>query len=69
MTKVQNPKQYNFEDRTLAFAKKVRTFVKKLSKTIANIEDGKQANSFEHWIWDFEVVSSFDIRYSYLFLE
>jgi len=40
MTK--NPKQYDLEDRTLAFAKKVRAFVKKLWRTIANIEDGKQ---------------------------
>ena len=42
MTKIQNSKQYDLEDRTLAFAKKVRTFVNKLPKTIANIEDGKQ---------------------------
>jgi hypothetical protein len=38
----KNPKQYDLEDRTLAFAKKVRAFVKKLRRTIANIEDGKQ---------------------------
>ena len=42
MTKKQNPKQYDLEDRTFEFAKKVRIFVKKLRKTIANIEDGKQ---------------------------
>jgi four helix bundle protein len=42
MTEIQNPKKYDLEDRTLAFAKKVRAFVKKLPKTIANIEDGKQ---------------------------
>jgi len=42
MTKIQNPKQYDLEDRTYAFAKRVRDFVKKLAKTIANIEDGKQ---------------------------
>ncbi len=30
------------EDRTLEFAKRVRTFVKKLRKSIGNIEDGKQ---------------------------
>jgi four helix bundle protein len=42
MTKIQNSKRYDLEDRTLNFAKKVRTFVRKLSKTIANIEDGKQ---------------------------
>ena len=42
MTKTQNPKQYDLEDRKLTFARKVRVFVKKLRKTIANIEDGKQ---------------------------
>jgi four helix bundle protein len=42
MTKRQNSKQYDLEDRTFEFAKKVRAFVKKLRKTIANIEDGKQ---------------------------
>ena len=42
MTKSQNSKQYDLEDRTLAFAKSVRALVKKLRKTIANIEDGKQ---------------------------
>ena len=42
MTKIQNTKQYDLEDRTLAFAKRVRGFVKKLPNTIANIEDGKQ---------------------------
>ena len=42
MTKIQNPKQYDLEDRTYDFAKRVRVFVKKLAKTIANIEDGKQ---------------------------
>ena len=42
MTKTQNSKQYDLEERTLTFAKKVRTFVKKLSRTISNIEDGKQ---------------------------
>ena len=42
MTKIRNPKQYDLEERTLAFAKKVRAFVKKLPKTTANIEDGKQ---------------------------
>jgi len=35
-------KQYDLEDRTLKFAKDVRTFVKKLPRTIANNEDGKQ---------------------------
>jgi four helix bundle protein len=44
MTKIPNPKpQYDLEERTLEFAKKVRAFVKKLPRTISNIEDGKQA--------------------------
>ena len=42
MTENQNSKHYDLEDRTLEFAKRVRVFVKKLNKTIANIEDGKQ---------------------------
>ena len=42
MKKGQNSKQYDLEDRTLAFAKNCRLFVKKLPKTISNIEDGKQ---------------------------
>ena len=42
MTKAQNIKQYDLEDRTITFARRVRAFVKKLRKTIANIEDGKQ---------------------------
>jgi four helix bundle protein len=42
MTEIQNSKQYDLEDRTLEFAKRVRVFVKKLPKTVANIEDSKQ---------------------------
>jgi len=42
MTKNQNSKHYDLEDRTLQFAKDTRAFVKKLPKTLANIEDGKQ---------------------------
>ena len=42
MTKMENPKQYDLEDRTFECAKRVRTLVKKLTKTIGNIEDGKQ---------------------------
>lgn len=42
MTKVQNSKPYDLEERTFQFAKAVRLFVKTLPKTIANIEDGKQ---------------------------
>jgi len=39
MNKIQNSKQYDLEERTFRFAKKVREFVKKLPKTISNIED------------------------------
>jgi four helix bundle protein len=42
MAKTQNSKHYDLEERTLEFAKQVRDFVKKLNRTIANIEDGKQ---------------------------
>ena len=42
MSKIENSKQYDLEDRTLQFAKRVRVFVKQLKKTVANIEDGKQ---------------------------
>ncbi len=39
---MKNSKQYDLEDRTLEFARRVRALVKKLSRTIGNIEDGKQ---------------------------
>jgi len=42
MDKIKNSKQYDLEERTFEFAKRVRIFVKELSKTIGNIEDGKQ---------------------------
>lgn len=42
MTKTTNFKHYDLEDRTLEFAMNVRALVKKLNKSIANIEDGKQ---------------------------
>jgi len=42
MTEIKNSKQYDLEERTFEFAKKVRSFVKNLPKTIGNIEDGKQ---------------------------
>ena len=34
--------KYDLEERTFQFAKRVRQYVKKLPKTIANIEDSKQ---------------------------
>lgn len=42
MTEKQISKQYDLEERTFEFAKRVREFVKKLPKTIANIEDSRQ---------------------------
>jgi hypothetical protein len=42
MNNAQNGKQpYDLEERTFLFAKNVRNFVRKLPRTIANIEDGK----------------------------
>ena len=43
MTNNQNIKPtYDLEERTYLFAKKVRIFIKTLSRNIANIEDSKQ---------------------------
>lgn len=42
MTKILNSKRYDLEDRTYQFARRCREFVKKLPKTISNIEYGKQ---------------------------
>jgi four helix bundle protein len=42
MTQNKNSKPYDLEDRTLAFAKSVRAFIKRLPKTAANMEDGRQ---------------------------
>ena len=42
MTKIQSTKQYDLEDRTLEFAKQVRLFVRKLNRSLANLEDSKQ---------------------------
>ena len=39
---MKNPKQYDLEDCTLEFARMVRALVKKLPRTIGNVEDGKQ---------------------------
>lgn len=38
----KNSKQYDLEERTYEFAKNVRIFIKKIPKTLANIEDAKQ---------------------------
>ena len=42
MTENRNIKRYDLEDRTLKFAKEVRSFVKNLPRNLAKIEDGKQ---------------------------
>ena len=42
MTEKHNIKQYDLEERTQRFAHRVREFVRKLPKTLANIEDSKQ---------------------------
>lgn len=42
MTKIINSKHYDLEDRTFEFARRCRELVKKLPKTIGNLEDGKQ---------------------------
>jgi len=39
----QRTKHYDLEDRTFDFAKQVRAFSKQIPKTLANIEDTKQA--------------------------
>ena len=42
MTKIQNTKKYDLEDRTLGFAKQVRGFARRVQKDIGNFEDLKQ---------------------------
>ena len=42
MTEIRKLKLYDLEERTFAFAKNVRFFVRKLPKIAQNIEDGKQ---------------------------
>ena len=42
MTKIQNSKQYDLEERTLKFAKEVIGFVKGLPRSLANAEIAKQ---------------------------
>ena len=42
MIKTQNPKRYDLEERTFGFARRCRDFIKRLPRTIGNIEDGKQ---------------------------
>ena len=36
------PRQFDLEDRTLEFARRIRTFVKLLPRTVGNVEDVRQ---------------------------
>ena len=42
MREDKSPKRFDLEERTFAFAKRVREFAKRLSKTIGNVEDSRQ---------------------------
>jgi four helix bundle protein len=42
MTKIENTKQYDLEERTLKFAKRVIALVNRMPKTLPNMEIGKQ---------------------------
>ncbi len=42
MLQIQNPKQYDLEERTYQFAKRVREFIRKLPKSTTNYEDCSQ---------------------------
>jgi four helix bundle protein len=42
MTPTRSEKPYDLEERTYLFARQVRLFVKRLVRTIGNIEDAKQ---------------------------
>lgn len=42
MSQIPNPKHYDLEERTVRFAERCRDFVKKLPRTVPNIEYGKQ---------------------------
>lgn len=39
---MQNTKQYDLEERTFQFARRVKDYVMKIQKTLSNIEYGKQ---------------------------
>lgn len=42
MSEITNSKYYDLEERTARFAERVRDFVRKLPRTVANVEYGKQ---------------------------
>jgi len=43
MTKIQNPRRYDLEDRTFEFAKNIALYVRQLPRNISNFEYGNQA--------------------------
>jgi len=67
MTKTKK-RTYDLEDRTRKFAIKVRKFLKKLPKTISNIEDGRQVvrssgSTGANYIEANEALSKKDFKY------
>ena len=42
MTNKEDSKRYDLEERTYEFARDVRSFIRKLPRTVANIEDARQ---------------------------
>jgi four helix bundle protein len=42
MSEEENPKRFDLEERTFAFAQRVRAFIKTLANTTGNIEDARQ---------------------------
>ena len=61
-------KQYGLEERTYQFAKQVRSFIKRIPKTIATIEDGKQVirssgSVAANYIESVEAISEKDKQY------
>jgi four helix bundle protein len=42
MKSADSPRRYDLEDRTFRFAQSVRAFVRRLPRTLSNIEDAKQ---------------------------
>lgn len=54
MAENENPKRYDLEERTYEFARDVRAFVKKLPRTLANIEDARRLPVSE-FVSDFEL--------------
>jgi four helix bundle protein len=42
MANQESPKHYDLEERTYEFARDVRSFVRKLPRTVSNIEDARQ---------------------------